>query len=235
MLDQGRPYGLLAFSFPDTHAHVLPRCDARAANRLNQRIESSLKQRLNLPVSFVSYPPEPIRTQSQLYNTVRYILTQHKRHDVRLAQFIEATNIPDLVGMRLVGAYTRANLVQAIPRLRRDKILRWTGLTDLRELDGPVSALGAATRSATAISSLTGKSPSVLKAKRAMLEIIGSRFRGVDVAALLGISRRSVFALKHRPLNTALVEAIRLQLGYRQTGAESALPCDKGDHFSHPI
>ena len=141
VLEQGRPYGLLAFSFPDTHAHLLPRCDARAANQLNQRIESSLKQRLNLPVSFVSYPPEPIRTQSQLYNTVRYVLTQHKRHDVLLGQFIDATNIPDLVGMRLVGAYTRANLTKAIPRLRRNRILQWTGLTDLCPVDGPVSAI----------------------------------------------------------------------------------------------
>ncbi len=235
VLEQGRAYDLLVFSFPDTHGHLLPRCDARRANRLNQRIESSLKQRLNLPVSFVSYPPEPIRTQSQLYNTVRYILTQHRRHDLRLAQFIEATNIPDLVSMRLVGDYTRVNLVQAIPRLRRDKILRWADLTDLRQLDDPVSALGAATRAATALSTLTGKSPAVLEAKRAVLKIIGSRLRGVDTAALLGISLRSVFALKHRPVNTALVETIRLQLGYRQTDAGSSLPCDKGDHFSQSI
>jgi hypothetical protein len=46
VLEQGRPCGLLAFSFPDTHAHLLPLCDSRAANRLNQRIESSLKQHL---------------------------------------------------------------------------------------------------------------------------------------------------------------------------------------------
>jgi len=64
-------------------------------------------------------------------------------------------------------------------------------------------------------------------------DIIGARLSGSDTAALLGSSRRTVFALKHRPLNTALVEAIRLQLGYRQTGAGSAPPCDT--QVDHPF
>lgn len=46
VLEQGRQYGLLAFSLPDTHLHLVPQCGARAVSRLNQRIEASLKQRL---------------------------------------------------------------------------------------------------------------------------------------------------------------------------------------------
>lgn len=58
VLEQGRRDGLRVFSLPDTHLHLLAQCEARAAGLLNRRLESSLKQRLDLDVSFEAYRPE---------------------------------------------------------------------------------------------------------------------------------------------------------------------------------
>jgi hypothetical protein len=162
VLEQGRPYGLLTFSLPDTHLH--------------------------------------------------------------LSQFLEATNIPDLLCMRLIGAYTRENLIQALPRLRRETILAWTGLPDPQPADGPWSALQSATLSAAALTSLSGRTSEVVDARRAMLEIIGPQLKIADQARFLGLAQRTIFDLKNRPFDPGLVRAIRLQLGLRQILGTSAAP-----------
>jgi hypothetical protein len=123
VLHQGRPDGLLAFSLPDTHLHIEALCGKRAASRLCQRIAASLKQRLSLPVSNITYPHEPIRNQNHLYNTLRYDLTQHERHGLDAATILEATNLPDLVGFRIVGAYTRENVRRCLPRIRDETLM----------------------------------------------------------------------------------------------------------------
>ncbi len=195
VLKQGRRDGLLVFSLPDTHLHLLARCAARAAGLLNRRLESSLKQRLGLVVSFEAYRPEPILTQSHFHNTARYVLCQHERHGLDLAQFIEATNVPDLLGMRCIGQYSRDNLMEALPRLRRSRIQRWTGLADLQPADGPLSALFEATLAAAALADLRGKSMPVLDAKRALLEVAGPRLPGAELAQLLGVAERTLYTL----------------------------------------
>lgn len=224
VLEQARRDGLLAFSLPDTHLHLETLCSAHATSRLSQRIGASLKQRLKLPVSYVTYPHRPILNQQHLYRTFRYIVTQYEHHGVELRSGFEATNIPDLLGLRLIGRYTLDNVRRYLPRVRSQTLLEWTGLTALRPADGPITALGDATMSATALNSLDGRSLPAVEARRAMLEIAAPQLNTSDLTSLLGVARRTLFDLKHRPVNTALVNAIRLQLGLRQIMQCPSLP-----------
>jgi len=217
VLHQGRLDGLLAFSLPDTHLHLEALCDQRAANRLSHRIETSLKQRLNLPIGFVTYPHEPIRDQRHLSNTLHYVLTQHERHGLEVLSFLEATNLPDLLGLRLIGRYTQDNEMRCLPRIRPATLVEWVGLKGLLPANGPLTALKEATLSATALSNLDARSQPVLEARRAMVEVVGDRLRIADLARHLGVTERTVYRLRHRPANHDLVRAIRLQLGMRQT------------------
>lgn len=216
VLEQGRRDGLLGFSMPDTHLHLQALCSERAASRLSQRIAASLKQRLALPVSFVTYPHQPIRSQRHLFNSLRYLVTQHEHHGVELRSSLEASNIPDLLGLRLVGRYTRDNLRRCLPRLQRATLLEWLGLSGLRPADGPTPDLIGATLAAAALPSLHGKSRPVVQARRAFLEVVGDRLSSAESAHLLGVTRRAVTALKSRTADPDLVQAIRLQLGLNQ-------------------
>ncbi len=223
VLEQGRADGLLAFSLPDSHLHLEALCSGRAASRLNQRITASLKQRLNLPVSFVAYPHEPIGDQRYLFNTFRYLVKQHERHGLDLFSFWEATNLPDLLGMRLVGRYTRDNVSRVLPRVRRATILEWVGLSGLQPADGPLHEVVGATLAATGLVRLAGRAPRIVEARCALLDVVGARLKGRELASLLGTAERTVYDLKRRPVNPALVQAIRLQLGLRRIVTEGAV------------
>lgn len=213
VVHQGRNDGLLAFSLPDTHLHLEVLCAEIAANRLCQRIGSSLQQRLSLSTPFVTYPHEPIRDQRHLNNTFHYILTQHERHGLDAAEIREATNLPDLAGLRTLGAYTRDNMRRHLPRVRDDMLLAWGALTNIRPVSGPPDALVQATLAATALPNLAGRAPAVVEARCTLLEVLGDQLQRTDAARLLGISERHVYRIRRRPAEPALVHAIRLQLG----------------------
>lgn len=216
VLAQGRGDGLLAFGVPDTHLHLLTLCSRPAASGLSQRITSSLKQRLGLTVSFVTYPHQPIRDQQHLYYTLRYVLTQHVRHGLDGFSFLEATNLPDLLGMRVVGQYTRDNVQQSLPRVRMATIQEWAGLSGLQPAEGPLNAVVDATLAAAGLTGLAGRSRPVVEARAALLKVVGDRLGRMDAARLLGVTGRTVYTLRRLPADPSLTHAIRLQLGLRR-------------------
>lgn len=213
VLELGRPYNLYAFGYPDTHVHLAARIDRAGAGHLARMIESSLKQRLALKAGFVQYKPKPIEDNHHLYRTVRYVLQQVERHGVNTDPRREGSSLPDLLGMRLVGRYTVANLRRWLPRLARPDFLECMGLTDLAPADDQLELLLPAALAAGCRSDLTGRSRAVLDLRRAILEIVGDRLGTAAAAELLGINARAIQRLRARPVDDELVQAIRLQLG----------------------
>ena len=71
---------MLAMRCADTHLHLEPMLSRLEAGELVRRIEIGLHQQLLLPVRFVVPHFEPVRTQSHLFKTFRYILDQDKHH-----------------------------------------------------------------------------------------------------------------------------------------------------------
>jgi len=86
---------------------------------------------------------------------------------------------------------------------------------ELRAADGPVEGVVEAALAAAALDALRTSSPQVLAARRAILEIARGALRPEELTALLGIRRKTLTRLERRPVDQALVRAIRLQLGAR--------------------
>ncbi len=215
VLHHGFRYNLVAMALADSHLHMEAMCDRIAAGRFAHGIEASLKQRLRLAVRFIQYEPEPIRNHRHLWNTFKYILTQHKRHGLRADLVFEASNVPDLLGLRLQGRYTLENVRRYLPRVRRADLLQWLNMTEIEPADGPTERLEAATLAASCLDTLQGSTQAVVTARRAMVEILGSRVSSREVAKLLGVAPRTLRRLRRRHADPDLVMAIRLQLGFQ--------------------
>ena len=154
-----------------------------------------------------------------LYNTFTYILQQDRRHGLDLDPFRDASNLPDLLGLRLLGRYTAALVRRHLPRIRRSQLLEYLGLPDLAPAEAPLDLLVPATAAAVGRLELEGRTRDVTDARRAVIEIAGTCLGHTRIARLLGITRRSVYRIRTRPLDAGLVSAIRLQValhGQRQ-------------------
>ena len=204
---------LLAFGLADTHAHGLWLGDPRAARDLARRLEQSLQRQLGLPVGFAPVDWEPVERYFRLRNAFFYVLRQCRHHRLDVDPAFEGTNLPDLLGLRLHGGYGRELLRAALPRVHRPDLLGVMGVESLTPADGPLDGVRLATERALAIGTLTGRSQEVLLGRRAALAVLEARVAPIEAARLLEISRVSVHRLRRRPVQPALVAAIRGQLG----------------------
>ncbi|MFH2005558.1 MAG: hypothetical protein ABI333_03115 [bacterium] len=214
VLEQGRSSGLFVFGFPDHHLHIGARCNRKDAGGLAHRIGVSLKRRLDLPVGFVQHPPKPIADTWHAYNLVEYLLTQPEHHelDPRLDPRHDASSLPDLLGLRLVGSYAAQHVRRWLPRLRRTTALKWLGVPTLEPADEPLSGIVEATLAAGCRSDLAGSAKEVIDLRCAAVKIIGNRYPIAEIASMLDVSRRTVVWLRGRPVSEQLLRAVRLQL-----------------------
>lgn len=213
ILELGRDHGLYAFGCADTHVHLAARVDRATAGRLTGAIESSLRQRLALPVGFTQHPPKPIVDQHHLIGTIRYVLRQLSRHGVSSDPRSEGTSLPDLLGLRLIGAYTRTNMQRWLPRLGLPDWLEALGVTELAPADGPLGRILPAALAAGCRTDLAGSRPEVVALRGAIVAVIGDRLTTREIAALLHKTPRAIQLLRKRPVDEELAQAIRLQLG----------------------
>jgi len=223
VLDQGRAYGLLSHNTVDTHLHMQPTCDRKAAGELTRRVEIQAKIKLGLDVGFGQPNYEPIRDQRHLRNTFDYVLGQSPHHGLDWDPFFEASNLPDLLGLRVIGAYTANNVRRMLPRIRRENLLACLQVPELEPADGPPTLLVEATLAAAGLGTLRGKNAETLEAKRALVQAAGPATPTAVLADLLELSPRGVNllrqGLRQRPADERLVMAIRLQLGLRRLRA----------------
>lgn len=213
VLKLGRQANLVTFSVPANHVHVQALCDRVTAGQLSRRIGASLTQRLGLPVGFVHYEPKPIADPFHLGNTALYILGQARRHGVCSDPFCEATNLPDLLGLRLIGRHTIPLLKECLPRLGRKPLLDCLGVDALHPSGGPPEDLLQAALRAACIPDLVQRTRQALMARRAVARLAGRGISLTDLAQLLGVCRVTACRLRSAPADPDLVRAIGLQLG----------------------
>lgn len=128
---------------------------------------------------------------------------------------------PTCSGCAPGGAATASTVREHLPRIKRDELLALLGVRSLGPIDGALVNLVEAALAASALPSLDGSSREVLVARRAALEVIGRRLPVRESARLLGTGERMLFRLRQRPVDAALVQAIRLQLHLiEQRGSE---------------
>jgi hypothetical protein len=213
VLRLGKQANLLTFSVPANHLHAHALCDRAAAGQLSRRIGASLKQRLLLPVGFVHYEPKPITDPFHLGNTALYILGQTRRHGVHSDPFCEASNLPDLLGLRLVGRHTIPLLKECLPRLGRRPLVDCLGVDELYPMEGPPEDLLQAALRAACIPDLEQRTNQALEARRAVARLAGHRISLTELGQLLGVCPVTACRLRSAPADPNLLRAIGLQLG----------------------
>ncbi len=241
VLKVGREAELLAFGLADTHLHLLAACDRGAAGRLAWRVELSVQARLRPKVGFD--PPRwwPVRDQRHLGRAFPYVLSQD-HHGAFRDPFRDGTNLPDLLGLRLIGRYTASNVRRRLPRVGREELVallegpREGGDDGGREAggaaflgwpsegsgEGSTESGGAgaevvadAAAAAACLGSLAGRTAPVVAARRAAVHAADDTVAASELAAALGVSARSLRRLAAESPDPALVAAIRGQIALR--------------------
>ncbi len=215
VLEKARDFSLLSFSVADTHLHLENTCGAREAAELARRIELSLGRRLSIAVGFSPAYLEPIRDQKHLQNLFTYILKQDQRHGLDLDPYREASNLPDLLGMRLLGGYTTTLVRQLLPRINRKKLLEYLHVPALQPGEEPLELVVPAAEATMARVGLDGRTRELVDVRRAVVQVVGSRMAPSELAQMMGVDRRTITRLRAQPADARLVKAIRLQLALR--------------------
>lgn len=221
MIRQGRNRRLLACVVVDTHLHAIVLCSRAQAGEYAGRTATTLHRALGLGVPFEPARIKPIRDRRYLANGFDYLMRQDEHHALSTVDFHDGTNLPDLVGMRVNGAYCRQLLCEQLPRVSERALLDRLRVDWSQEVDFDPSLLIEATLAATGRVSLKGKARENLVARRAAAGVARLRMTAPELAELFGIDVRTAFRLRAASYDKALARAIELQMQWRALRART--------------
>jgi len=114
------------------------------------------------------------------------------------------------------GRYTLTNVRRYLPRIRSAPLRELLGAPTLEPTDLPIDQIMDAAMSASCLITLQGNRPDIVATRRAIAKTVRGRLSPDDLAALLGVSRRTAFRFLRSSPDHQLERAIRLQLGLRK-------------------
>ena len=212
--EQGEARGLVAFGAADDHLHAIAACDRMTAGDLARFLLISLRWRLQLAAEFEPCRLRPIHDQRHLDNGVRYVFRQEERHGIASDPFHDASSLADLAGLRVLGPETRARVKKLLPRLD-------VGTLGLVVPAGSVAVsqhlLADATLSAAGLVHFEHNAASKV-ARCAAVHALAAP--SPIVAALLGVTDRTVRRLREARPDQELLRAIKRQLAIRSAAPE---------------
>jgi hypothetical protein len=215
VLEHGQHAGMLVFRAADTHLHAILVTSRQEAGRFAHAAEVSLRGRLRLPVGFAAGHLVAIRDQAHLLRAFHYVLRQETRHGLEADREHEASSLPDLLGLRLIGAHTIDRVRRHLPRVGRPELVAHLGVASLPEAERPDLARVAAA-AAAGIGDLGDAGSDARAGRRAVAHALPG-LSVSQISALVGAPARTVQRWRVEPPDTRLVRAVRLQLGLRAT------------------
>lgn len=87
---------------------------------------------------------KPVADGWHAYKLFDYVLRQGVRHQLDSDPLLEATNLPDLLGLRPLGRRTAISVRRFLPRVDRQQLLSLLGVPTLEPADGPLEDVVAA-------------------------------------------------------------------------------------------
>ncbi len=217
VFDMSRGKKLLAFGLADTHLHTEYAEDWRVCGRLAQRIGTALSRKLRLKVPFAPAHREIIWKQKHLYRTFYYDLRQQDHHGINTDPFHDASNLPELLGLRVLGSSFNATVDRLLPRWDRDEVLKILGVQTLTApADIAWELLPAAAAAGACLPDLGKEDEETVRARAAAVHAAEGVLQVSELASVLGRTDRWIRELRKRPVDEPLVTAIRLQLILRQ-------------------
>ncbi|MBI4955965.1 MAG: hypothetical protein HY908_28355 [Myxococcales bacterium] len=210
VLRHGERARLVAYRAADTHVHAELLCDHDEVGRFVRSLGRCLALELGhdapLRASFV----KPLADQRHGQSTLRYILGQEQRHGLASDPFHEASNLPDLLGLRVVGSSTARVLGQAFPRVRRQELVAALGCVPGPEpLD--LRLLADAAAAALALPDLGAHDAEAVAARHAAVHAAGPAVLARHIAQVLDTTTRTIERLRTKPCDARLLEAVRGQ------------------------
>lgn len=207
--------GLLAFGLADNHLHLLLCGDRAQVSKAAMRLSQMLGWRLSIAGGFLPAYIKPIRDGAHLLSTFRYVMRQGERHGLDPASdpWLEATSVPDLLGVRPLGASLIDQVKVRLPRLTAADVLEVASMGRLPLLDGPLEDAPEAARLVACRGTLAGKGRSAREIRRALIELIGDRLAPRDCAELLEIGASTLRRVRREKVEPTLVLALRRGLG----------------------
>jgi hypothetical protein len=207
--EQGEERGLVAFGAADNHLHVAAACDRETASELARYMLMSLRWRLQLSAAFEPCRIRPIVDQRHLGNTVGYAFRQDKRHGVECDPFRDASSLVDLLGLRRLGPKTSARFRALLPRVGRSALATMAGLPVAKGATIKPDLLAEAALSAAGLPRFAHNNLS-MQARCAAAHLLAAP--ADQVAALLGVTARTIRRLRAMRPDAALLAAIKGQL-----------------------
>jgi len=219
-LERAQHFSRLAFRIVADHLHALVAVGPREAAEYARRVEVSIQKSRNPGVRCAPAHVTPVRSQRHIRNAFDDILRQEQHHEVGSDPLHDGSNLPDLLGARVVGTYTANNVREFLPRVRRKELLRCLPDPDVLDngralglLDLPFLADGAA--AAFGLPHIRGSRPEALIARIAAVGIGLQIGPASLVGRALGISATSVRRLARCELSDIVVEAVEAQTRLR--------------------
>lgn len=213
---------LLAFQAAGGHAHVVVLSDRPTAGELARRLNLGLGQSLGHRGALEAVRLRPVHDQAHARNLVRYVLDQRRHHDLTPDPFHEASALPDLLGLRLAGAWMRDQHVQRMPELPRRALIELLSQDPWTVERFDPACLAQAAAAALPVEALVGRPPLVVAARAAAVQVARGRLRSAEVAAALSCPLRTVQRLAGVPVAPELLRAVegqwRLRSGVAAAG-----------------
>jgi hypothetical protein len=221
-------HGLLAFRGSDTHLHVLLACDRAEAGRVSRNLGVRLHWELGLAAPFDDTLFQPVEDQQHLANAASYVLHQDVRHGFGSDPLHDASLLPDLLELRVLGPEAVRRFREHLPRLGRPALLALLGVPALEPGDDPAHLVDAAA-AALALPGLANRRPTTVLARTALAHAAVEMGHGARVGEVLDVDRKTAWRLRSGAAPAALVRAVRLQVGLREAlatarGAQVATP-----------
>lgn len=214
-------FPLLAWRATDVDLHVVGCLTDAQADAMVVRLRLVFAH-LHPGVPLVLVRRFAIQGQWQLAESFRRVL-RADRH-VGTDTLLEGSVVPDLLGMRAVGAQLAARVRERLPQVSADELLPHLGLGAIEE-HFALEHLAEATAAAFALPELLDGKGADLTAARNAAIVAADGAPAEDVAAALGVTVRTVQRVRaDHDVPPAHRRAIRLQMGLRvaRAGALSA-------------
>ena len=219
------PFPLLGFGAADNHLHLVVLGDRRQAAQLAGRLLCALHWALDLPVAFFPVRYKQLADQYHLISTFHYCLSQRNNHGVQSDPYLDASSLPELLGLRLLPTDSISRVREQVARLGRRRLLGHLGPGDLEPasttivsdlvLAGREELLRDAACGALGLPSLDGRSAPVVRARRALVKILASCCTTAQIAEVVGRSPCQVRHIRGLDEQPQLQLAISLQLALR--------------------
>ena len=215
VFQHGDPLGLFAFRFADTHAHALIESSRAEAGRFAWMTETALHKRMRLRVPFERCRIRPIESERHLFHSLRYVFRQEDHHGTAFDLAHDGSSLPDLLGMRMLGANVNARVRRRLTRLTRETLLEWLQAADLDAVDCNLALLEESAAAAWGVSDLRGATAAHHFARRTAVHLFDRLSSGEKIAKLLPLPRRSVARYRAEIVAPAELRAGELQLRMR--------------------